>query len=133
MPPTRRAVQLLHLEDSELDHELALAYLRRGGLDVQATRVDTRAEFERALDRPWDAIVSDYNLPGFSGVQALDIVRARDKVIPFVLVSGEIGEDVAVAAMRGGASDYLLKNNLARLAPALEHAIAAARTLAAKE
>jgi DNA-binding NtrC family response regulator len=67
--------------------------------------------------------VSDFNLPGFSGLQALDIVRARDRIVPFILVSGEIGEDTAVAAMRSGASDYLLKNRLARLAPALEHAI----------
>ena len=125
-------LRVLHLEDSELDHDLVLAQLLRGGLRVRLHRVDTRPEFERALDEPWDAIVSDFNLPGFSGIDALQIVRARDTTIPFVLVSGEIGEDRAVAAMRSGASDYLLKDNLARLAPALEHAIAAARTHAAK-
>jgi len=109
-----------------------LAHLRRNGLAVDTVRVDTRVDFEAALDRPWDAIVSDFNLPGFSGLQALQIVRARDPIVPFVLVSGEIGEDVAVTAMRNGASDYLLKNRLARLAPALEHAIDAARTRAAR-
>jgi signal transduction histidine kinase len=132
MSSTAAPLRILHLEDSELDHELAVAHLLRGGLRVHVQRVDGRAEFEAALQRPWDAIVSDYNLPGFSGLQALQIVRARDAVVPFILVSGEIGEDVAVAAMRNGASDYLLKNRLARLAPALEHAIDAARTRAAK-
>jgi signal transduction histidine kinase len=131
-PPQAQALRVLHLEDSELDHDLVLAQLLRGGLRVELHRVETRAEFERALDQPWDAIVSDFNLPGFSGIDALQIVRARDAAIPFILVSGEIGEDRAVAAMRSGASDYLLKSHLARLAPALEHAIAAARTHAAK-
>ncbi|HNT40479.1 MAG TPA: histidine kinase [Rubrivivax sp.] len=129
-PPA--ALRLLHLEDSELDHELALVQLQRSGLRVRALRVETREEFEAALAQHWDAIVSDYNLPGFSGLQALRLVRARDPILPFVLVSGEIGEDLAVAAMRDGASDYLLKSGLARLAPALEHAIDAARTRAAK-
>ena len=126
-------LRVLHLEDSELDHDLVLAQLLRGGLRLRLHRVDTRPEFERALAEPWDAIVSDFNLPGFSGIDALHLVRARDAVIPFILVSGEIGEDRAVAAMRSGASDYLLKDNLARLAPALEHAVAAARTHAAKQ
>ena len=132
MSSTAAPLRVLHLEDSELDHELALAHLLRGGLNVRAQRVDGRAEFEAALGQRWDAIVSDYNLPGFSGLEALEMVRARDPIVPFILVSGEIGEDVAVAAMRNGASDYLLKNKLARLAPALEHAIDAARTHAAK-
>ena len=125
-------LRILHLEDSELDHELVKVHLLRAGLPVLMRRVETRQEFETALDQAWDAILSDYNLPGFSGIQALQIVRERDSTIPFILVSGEIGEDVAVTAMRSGASDYLLKNRLARLAPALEHAIDAARTRAAK-
>ncbi|GAB4115991.1 MAG: hypothetical protein Fur0014_18090 [Rubrivivax sp.] len=126
-PPMRpRPLRLLHLEDSELDHQLALAHLQRGGLDVHSARVESRAEFEAALARPWDLILSDYNLPGFSGIEALQILRRRDADLPFILVSGEIGEETAVDAMRNGASDYLLKNNLARLAPAVEHAIAAA-------
>ena len=132
MASAGRALRVLHLEDSELDHELALAFLRRGGLKVHTRRVDTQNDFEAALAEPWDAVLSDYNLPGFSGLDALRTLRARDAVLPFILVSGEIGEDTAVAAMRGGASDYLLKNNLARLVPALEHAIDASRTSRAK-
>lgn len=122
------AVRLLHLEDSEPDHALVLAQLRRAGLDVAAVRVDSRAQFTRALADSWDVIVSDYNLPGFSGLEALRLLVASGSAVPFILVSGEIGEDVAVEAMRHGAADYLLKNNLARLAPAIEHAMAAART-----
>ncbi|MFO1271453.1 MAG: response regulator [Rubrivivax sp.] len=125
-------VRLLHIEDSEPDHVLAMAQLRRAGLRVDATRVETRDEFRRALARPWDVVLSDYNLPGFTGIEALQLLRATGRALPFILVSGEIGEDTAVEAMRNGANDYLLKNNLARLAPAVEQAISAAETLRAK-
>ena len=132
-PRPRRQVQLLHLEDSELDHDLTLAQLLRSGLRITARRVDTREQFEAALAEPWDVIVSDYNLPAFTGVEALKMVRDRGLLVPFILVSGEIGEDVAVEAMRNGASDYLLKSNLARLGPALENAIEASETLLARQ
>ncbi len=125
-------LRILHLEDSDLDHALVASQLARAGLQTVFLRVDTREDFEAALGQRWDAIVSDFNLPGFTGLDALALVRARDATTPFILVSGEIGEDTAVAAMRNGASDYLLKNRLARLAPALEHAIEAARTRAAR-
>ncbi|MBC7718037.1 MAG: response regulator [Pseudorhodobacter sp.] len=125
-------IALLHLEDAELDHELMLAQLRRSGLQVVARRVDTEADYLRAIEQPWDVIVSDYNLPGFSGLVALDLLMASGRDIPFVLVSGEIGEDTAVEAMRNGASDYLLKNNLTRLVPALLHAVEAQRTRLAR-
>jgi signal transduction histidine kinase len=132
MTGTANAFRLLHLEDSEPDHALALAHLHRSGLSVQARRIETRAEFESALAEPWDVVLSDYNLPGFTGLEALQMLRTRSQaeggLLPFILVSGQIGEDTAVEAMRHGASDYLLKNNLARLAPAIEHAIAASRT-----
>ncbi len=125
--PTR-ALRILHLEDSELDHELTLTQLRRGGIDVRMLRVDTEPDFLRALEQDWDAIISDYNLPGFSGLVALDLLRACHLGVPFLLLSGEIGEDAAVEAMRNGASDYLLKNNMARLVPALLHAVEAHET-----
>jgi signal transduction histidine kinase len=131
--PPRRVLRVLHLEDSELDHELALAYLARGGLRVDAVRVDTEREFREALSQPWDLILSDFNVPGFSGLKALEIVREQGVLVPFILVSGEIGEDVAVQAMRDGASDYLLKGNMARLAPAAEHAIDAHEALKARQ
>jgi signal transduction histidine kinase len=122
------SLRVLHLEDSELDHELMLAQLRRGGLDPVVQRVDSEADFLRALQQPWDAIISDFNLPGFSGLVALDLLKAQGRDIPFILVSGEIGEDTAVEAMRNGATDYLLKNNLARLGPALLRAVDASET-----
>ena len=134
-PPTlssERALRVLHLEDSELDHQLTLAHLLRGGLKVALRRIDSEAEFLAALDHDWDAIISDYNLPGFSGLVALDLLKARGLGVPFILVSGEIGEDTAVEAMRNGASDYLLKNNLARLVPALLHAVEATETRRAR-
>jgi signal transduction histidine kinase len=128
----RHRLRVLHLEDSDLDHELALAHLARAGLQVDARRIESRGEFEAELGSDWDLILSDYNLPGFSGLQALDLLRASGRLWPFILVSGEIGEDTAVEAMRNGASDYLLKNNLARLAPAMEHAIEAAEVRRAR-
>jgi signal transduction histidine kinase len=128
-----RRLRVLHVEDSELDHQLILAQLRRAGLDLEVQRVDTLAEVAQALGEDWDAIISDYNLPGFSGLVVLDMLKDSKRLLPFVLVSGEIGEDTAVAAMRTGASDYLLKNNLARLAPALLHAIEANETQRARQ
>ncbi|MBX3621890.1 MAG: response regulator [Rhizobacter sp.] len=132
--PDKR-LRVLHLEDSELDHQLMLAHLRRGGLSVDAVRVDSEAGFLQALDADpeWDVVVSDYNLPGFSGLVALDLLKASGKMIPFILVSGEIGEDTAVEAMRNGASDYLLKNNLTRLPPALLHAVETHELLLARQ
>ena len=124
-PLADRRLRVLHVEDSELDHQLILAQLRRAGLAMDIQRVDTLNEVRQALTMEWDAIISDYNLPGFSGLVVLDMVKDARLMMPFILVSGEIGEDTAVAAMRTGASDYLLKNNLTRLAPALLHAIEA--------
>src|SRR5487761_2481570 len=93
-----RELRVLHLEDSELDHELMRAHLARGGVRVQRSRIASEAAFLSALDRDWDAILSDYNLPGFSGLVALDLLKASGRDVPFILVSGEIGEDTAVEA-----------------------------------
>jgi signal transduction histidine kinase len=128
----QRVLRVLHVEDSELDHQLIQAQLRRAGVAVEMTRLDAWPAVLAALDQPWDSIVSDFNLPGYSGLAVLEALKERGRLTPFVLVSGEIGEDVAVAAMRNGASDYLLKNNLARLAPALLHAIEAVESQRAR-
>jgi signal transduction histidine kinase len=128
-----RSLRVLHIEDSELDHELAMAHLRRGGAEIEAHRVDSEPAFRAALGERWDVILSDFNIPGFSGLHALEILRDSGVQVPFILVSGEIGEDVAVSAMRNGAADYLLKANLARLGPATEHAIDAFETLRARQ
>ncbi len=129
-------VRMLHLEDSEPDHALVMAQLRRSGLAVSVHRVETRADFTLALGERWDVILSDYHLPGFTGVQALRLLQQHmasgGRAVPFILVSGQIGEDTAVEAMRSGAADYLLKNNLSRLAPAIEHAIEAAEVQRAR-
>src|SRR5512147_963386 len=132
-PLLTQVLRVLHLEDSALDHELMLAHLRRGGIEVRTLRVDSEGAFLAALQQDWDVVLSDFNLPGFSGLVALDLLKASGRDIPFILVSGEIGEDTAVEAMRNGASDYLLKNNLARLVPAILHAVEAHETRHARE
>jgi signal transduction histidine kinase len=120
-------VRLLVVEDSELDYELLLRTLRRQRLEPDAVRVEDAAALRAQLARgPWDAVVSDHHLPGFSGDEALRIVRAEAPELPFVIVSGTIGEEAAVAAMQAGADDYLIKGRLARLGGALRNAIAAA-------
>jgi signal transduction histidine kinase len=131
-PRRQRSLRVLHLEDSEVDHEVTIAHLQRDGRQVQTLRVETEAGFRAALEEDWDAILSDYNLPGFSGLAALEILNQSGRLLPFIIVSGEIGEDTAVQAMRNGASDYLLKANLTRLSPALEHAIEANETRRAR-
>ena len=99
-------LRVLHLEDAEVDHQLACAQLKRAGFDVQAVRVDTEDGFRQALaGGPWDVVLSDFNVPGFTGAQALELLKREGPVLPFVLLSGEIGEDTAVASMRDGASD----------------------------
>jgi CheY-like chemotaxis protein len=126
-------LRVLHLEDNEEDHALVCIHLRRGGINADVYRVEDEAGLIEALEQDWDLLLSDYNLPGYSGLAALDKVRALGKLVPFILVSGEIGEDIAVQAMRNGANDYLLKSNLARLAPAALLAIEANRTRIAKQ
>jgi len=131
LPPVK--LRVLHLEDNDEDHALVAIHLRRGGINADIERVDNEVDLTRALNQEWDLILSDYNLPGYSGLAALDKVRSMGKLVPFILVSGEIGEDIAVQAMRNGANDYLLKSNLARLAPAALLAIEANRTRIAKQ
>jgi signal transduction histidine kinase len=120
-------LRLLVVEDSELDYELLLRELNRQGLAAQATRVEDAVSLMAALDTSaWDAVISDHHLPRFSSTAALEIIRTRGLNLPFIIVSGAIGEDVAVAAMQAGADDYLIKGRLARLGLALRNALSAA-------
>jgi sigma-B regulation protein RsbU (phosphoserine phosphatase) len=108
------------IEDSDFDADLLLAMLERGGYKVTHTRVETAESLRKALDKDWDIVIADYNLPQFDALAALEIVKASSKDIPFIIVSGGIGESTAVAAMKAGAHDYLMKGNLARLVPVVE-------------
>ncbi len=114
-------IRVLIVEDSESDALLLVRHLRQGGFEPAFQRLDTSEAFEKALDRTaWDLVICDYKMPGFDGPTALEIFKSRGIDIPFIVVSGMIGEDVAVAMMTSGAHDYLLKDNLARLVPAIE-------------
>jgi two-component system, cell cycle sensor histidine kinase and response regulator CckA len=114
-------LNILIVEDSEDDLLLLLRELRRGGYTPDHIRVETAAEMQAALDRQhWDIVIADYTLPRFSAPEALELLQQKQPDIPFIIVSGTIGEETAVAAMRAGAHDYLLKDNLTRLVPAVE-------------
>jgi diguanylate cyclase (GGDEF)-like protein len=115
-----RPLRLLLVEDSENDATLLLEFLRQGGYAPEHTRVDSAEALNEALERTeWDLVIADYTMPGFSGTAALTIVRERGLDVPFIFVSGTIGEDVAVEAMKNGADDYIIKSNLTRLIPAI--------------
>ena len=127
-----KPVKILIVEDSEDDAKLALRALRRGGFDPTYRRVQTAVDLEAALAQErWDAVISDFNMPGFTGMDALRIFRSTGLDIPFILISGTIGEATAVDAMKAGASDYIMKKSLARLAPALERELKEAQMRAA--
>jgi signal transduction histidine kinase len=112
---------VLFVEDSEDDAKLIVRYLERSGYAVEHFRVETRDSFDNAVSNAkWDLIISDHSMPHFSSLDALATVKERELDYPFIIVSGTIGEETAVEAMRAGAHDYVLKNNLARLAPAIE-------------
>jgi len=130
---TPRALRLLLVEDSDRDAAHVTLALRRGGWSPVIHRVETKEEMAAALiDGSWDAIVSDYHLPRFSAPDALALLRESGLDIPFIVVSGAIGEDTAVRLMQGGASDYLLKDRMTRLTAALERELEQARERRAK-
>jgi two-component system, NarL family, sensor histidine kinase UhpB len=116
------SLRVLLVEDSEDDALLLLRELRRGGYEPLCERVDTAGGMEAALDeREWDLVVADHSMPEFSSSAALELLRRKGFAdVPFIIVSGRIGEDVAVAAMKAGAQDYIMKDNLARLNTAIE-------------
>lgn len=117
-------IRMLVLEDSEDDLLLLLRELKRSGTELEHRCVASAAAMREALDRQeWDVVIADYNMPQFGALAGLEIIKERQLDIPFIIVSGKIGEDLAVAAMKAGAHDYLMKGNLSRLAPAIEREI----------
>ncbi len=117
----KKALRALIVEDSEFDAQMMVSMLRKGGYEVTCERVETGSALKSALARTsWDIILADYNLPEFNALSALQILQQSALDLPFLIVSGGIGEDIAVEAMKAGAHDYLMKGNLNRLVPAVE-------------
>ena len=119
--PSQAKLSLLLVEDSEDDALLLLHELSKGGLKPDYLRVDSPDDLQAALQQQsWDLVISDHNLPGFDSIRTLQIVKNTHQDLPVIIVSGSIGEDLAVETMKSGASDYIMKDNLARLIPAIE-------------
>ncbi len=115
-----KKINVLLVEDSEDDAVLIKRELKKGDFDPKINRVETKKDMEQHLkNKKWDVVISDYVLPEFSGLDALKTVKKSKKSLPFIIVSGKIGEDTAVESMKAGAHDYIMKNNLQRLAPAI--------------
>jgi two-component system, cell cycle sensor histidine kinase and response regulator CckA len=113
-------VRLLLVEDSDDDELLLIRAIKNGGIDPNYKRVSSEAELKSQLsENSWDIVISDFNLVGFDGLEALKIVKEKSTELPFILVSGTVGEEVAVKAMKAGAQDYIMKNNTVRLTPAI--------------
>jgi PAS domain S-box-containing protein len=116
-----KVLNILLVEDSEDDALLLIRYIQRNGFEVIVNRVVDSTTMIESLERQsWDIVIADYALPTFSGLAALEILKEKKIDIPFIIVSGTIGEDVAVQAMKAGAHDYVMKGNLARLIPAIQ-------------
>ena len=126
-------LKVLIAEDSPDDAELVLAQLRREGFDPQWKRVEDEAEFRKELAQKPDVVLSDYSMPGFSGLRAAELTRLSGLNIPFILVSGTVGEEAAVAAMKHGATDYLLKDRMARLGAAIQRALEEKRLIGERQ
>ena len=124
-----KPICVLMIEDVEDDALLLAAELRRGGYEVTFERVDTAVALRTALQQKhWDLILCDFTMPYLSGTAALQLVKESGSDVPFIYVSGTIGEDIAIGAMKSGAQDYVMKTNLARLAPAVERELHEAQT-----
>jgi two-component system, cell cycle sensor histidine kinase and response regulator CckA len=124
--PVSEPLRVLLVEDSDADALLLEVELRRQGFVPEIQRVETEASLRAALERPWDMVLADYSLPRFSAVRALAVVKESAPDLPLIVVSGSVGEEDLVAVMRAGASDYVLKDNLSRLAAAIRRELAEA-------
>jgi two-component system, NarL family, sensor histidine kinase UhpB len=131
--PETRLVRILHLEDSRVDHALVKFALQKSGLRHEILLVDTLEDFDREVSSgKYDIVLADYHLPGFSGLDAWEHLKTLGLGIPFVVLSGAIGETAAVEAMHRGVSDYVLKDNMARVAHVIQRAIEVSDTRRAK-
>ena len=131
---TNKALRALIAEDSEDDVLLLLRVLRKAGYEPVYERVWTAPAMKAALQRQaWDIVISDYEMPNFGGFEALQLLKESGHDLPFILVSAVISEETAVAAMKAGAHDYIMKRNLARLAPAIERELREAQTRVARK
>jgi len=129
---TNRALRALIADDSENDVLLLLRVLRKAGYEPVYERVCTAPAMQAALQRQaWDIVISDYEMPNFGGFEALQLLKASGHDLPFILVSAVVSEEMAVAGMKAGAHDYIMKRNLARLVPAIERELREAQTRAA--
>ena len=123
-----KVLRILLLEDSLLDAELIEIHLAEGGIDCELVRVETRADFVRAIEQEcFDLILADYSLPSFDGISALKIASSLCPDVPFILVSATLGEELAIETLKSGATDYVLKQRLERLAPAVNRAMREAK------
>lgn len=129
----KQPLHVIHIEDSLEDSELVQHMLRADGLECEIHHVETRDQFEKALQQPkCDLILSDCTLPRFHGLDALQIARATKPEVPFIFVSGTIGEEAAIKSLQNGATDYVLKYRLSRLIPAVRRALIEAEGRAAR-
>ena len=131
---TKKALRALIAEDSENDVLLLLRILRKAGYEPVYERVWTAPAMKAALQRQaWDIVISDYEMPNFGGFEALQLLKESGHDVPFILVSAVVSEETAVAAMKAGAHDYIMKRNLARLVPAIERELREAQTRVARK
>ncbi|SFP70215.1 PAS domain S-box-containing protein/diguanylate cyclase (GGDEF) domain-containing protein [Nitrosomonas cryotolerans] len=124
---TPKPLRILMIEDVEDDTLLLVDYLQSGGLVFDWERIDTERDMIVKLKESWDIIFSDFSMPSFSGMRALEITRQHDPDVPFIFISGTIGEEMAVEAMKRGAQDYVMKENLVRLLPAVDRELSDAQ------
>src|ERR687890_2687978 len=119
-----KALRVLNLEDNPLETQLVHTTLKDGGIECEISRVQTRADFAAALESDeFDLILADYSLPSLDGLSALKVAQEIRPEAPFVLVSGAVGEVTAIEALKSGAADYVLKQRLERLVPAVQRAV----------
>src|ERR1700730_3230308 len=117
-------LRILHLEDSPADAELVSAALAASSIDCEILRVDNRSAFTSALEtQTFDLILADMSLPSFNGIEGLALAKLARPGVPFLFVSGSMGEEVAVETLKQGAKDYVLKDRMARLGPAVRRAL----------